>query len=861
MAFQAPGSPGQPTVNAGAVVITSPTSSSTYDAGTSASLNISGTAASNRSVSACTWSNNLGGSGSTTGTTTWSITGVALTVGSNVITITCTNSDGVTANDVITVTRSSGSTNCTPNVALTQAAIQTALTSASAGSTVCLPVGTLAVGSTIDASAAAIAANVTLMGQTSCTGAGQTLSCTDSTVLTLTGSGKLLNITLPTTGIFRMSGLTFQGLSCTADHSMSFQPFNSANYVSARFDHNHWLNFCNFNFEGSNLHGVADHNYFDNPTGPPGANQVRPFGVDTDTEWTHATNFGTDTFNWFYFEDSRWERGIANDCYSSARMVFRYNYMNASGIQEHGTGHSGQNRGCRGIEAYYNTMIGSDNENRTTAVAIYTGSGIIFGNAVTYTCSQCGNSVMLDLVETRQSNYTYPFDNQPNKWGFCGNFWSGTVNTNGTAVTWVSGGTSPNGNPINFFFDSGLSPTKTVQAAAGSRITINGVNYTLASNAAATSLTLTSSAGVQSNVPFVFKSDWDSNTDSTGYPCLDQVGRGAGDLLASDFPTKVNSTLGSIIAWPRQALEPVYEWLNTGTVGSSWVSVFRSPASSANIVANRDYYVGHGNTNCNAGAGSCTAGVGNGVLASIPANCTAGVAYWATDTNGLYKCASANTWTWYYSPFTYPHPNVGTLPVNNYSTTFPSVENPMAEQNSVWTQGGSTGVNWTNVRTTANQAFGTINGFNGFDDSIAVLKGTWNATQGAQATVRVVTSHNNIQEVELLLRFSISANNAHGYEINCSVNPSDPYMQIIKWNGALGNFTPLDSRAVGCANGDTLSATISGTTIKAYKNGVFVFSVTDSTWASGAPGVGFYLQNVSGINADYGLSKFSAYGQ
>jgi hypothetical protein len=51
-----------------------------------------------------------------------------------------------------------------------------------------------------------------------------------------------------------------------------------------------------------------------------------------------------------------------------------------------------------------------------------------------------------------------------------------------------------------------------------------------------------------------------------------------------------------------------------------------------------------------------TTGVGLGLLSSRPATCTKGVAYWATDTKTLYKCTATNTWTAYYTPYTYPHP-------------------------------------------------------------------------------------------------------------------------------------------------------------------------------------------------------------
>lgn len=60
-------------------------------------------------------------------------------------------------------------------------------------------------------------------------------------------------------------------------------------------------------------------------------------------------------------------------------------------------------------------------------------------------------------------------------------------------------------------------------------------------------------------------------------------------------------------------------------------------------------------------------GVGYGLLSSRPATCTKGVGYWATDQGGwnnsgsggqgvFYKCTSTNTWSLYYTPYTYPHP-------------------------------------------------------------------------------------------------------------------------------------------------------------------------------------------------------------
>lgn len=92
------------------VTITSPTSAATYDAGTASMVALSGTASDvGRGLSAsCTWTNSLGGSGTATGTSSWSIASVSLTVGSNVIAVTCPDIIGNLGTDVLTVSRSSG---------------------------------------------------------------------------------------------------------------------------------------------------------------------------------------------------------------------------------------------------------------------------------------------------------------------------------------------------------------------------------------------------------------------------------------------------------------------------------------------------------------------------------------------------------------------------------------------------------------------------------------------------------------------------------------------------------------------------------------------------------------------------------
>lgn len=141
---------------------------------------------------------------------------------------------------------------------------------------------------------------------------------------------------------------------------------------------------------------------------------------------------------------------------------------------------------------------------------------------------------------------------------------------------------------------------------------------------------------------------WDGNEgvgDEAGYPCRDQIGRGAD---SSSWPASA--------PYPSQPLEPVYAYGNT----PSDVTVSVSSSSDHHIKANRDYYD-------YTASFDGTSGVGVGTLANRPSTCTPGVAYWATDQGEwnsensgpdgqLYKCTSTNTWELYYTPYTYPHP-------------------------------------------------------------------------------------------------------------------------------------------------------------------------------------------------------------
>ena len=90
----------------------------------------------------------------------------------------------------------------------------------------------------------------------------------------------------------------------------------------------------------------------------------------------------------------------------------------------------------------------------------------------------------------------------------------------------------------------------------------------------------------------------------------------------------------------------------------------------------------------------------------------------------------------------------------------------------------------------------------------------------------------------------------------------------MRWNGPLADFTYLGpsceypsvcGRVTGFAirNGDVAKATMIGSTINVYVNGILRAMGTDRTFAEGSPGIG-YNYGCDGTYAGFGWSNFSA---
>jgi hypothetical protein len=142
-----------------------------------------------------------------------------------------------------------------------------------------------------------------------------------------------------------------------------------------------------------------------------------------------------------------------------------------------------------------------------------------------------------------------------------------------------------------------------------------------------------------------------------------------------------------------------------------------------------------------------------------------------------------------------------------------------------------------------------------------VLSGSWGQDQTVQATVYAANqpdSDSAFEEVELRLRTTIAADEITGYEINFSTT-SDPYIQIVRWDGALDDFTYLSGvNGPGLQNGDVVSAAIRHNLITVYVNGVQVLQARDRTYTSGSPGMGFFFGGTEAANSDFGFTNYSA---
>jgi hypothetical protein len=474
--------------------------------------------------------------------------------------------------------------------------------------------------------------NLTIQGQTTvnCTGTAGTSSylctATNNTVITdaTTPSNKpFFQINAAASQHVRFTGITYYNSSGGAPKYHGGIYFTGSQNL--RLDH------CSFNSTfgtavymvgiGSGIEGVGDHNV---AIGAGGifdiTNQIGDNIGFGDGTWAKPTNFGT---NQFWFSENNYLVGIAS-----------------------GSNLSGSGEDCLDAGAFverYNTFLNIAAPLQDHATKTEGGR-------------QRGCRAMEFYHNYITSTASGPY------------FAAGGMK-GATALIWDNVVTA---HAYNYFQGSSTDRNTTA---------VNETNPAGGWGWCGTTVKIEHGAGPSNGVG----SAWDGNSNTaTGYPCLDQIGRGMavqpldGQTFTPSGPGPSNSVTGckpvtpaTCNAWPQQYLEPVYMFMNTLPTGRSGEILIQD-----SVTANdRDYYY-----DCNSYNSSCSGGftgehgTGFGLLSARPSSCTAGpggtfgqsptgsygVAYFATDANGgrgeLDVCTSTNTWTPVYTPYTYPHP-------------------------------------------------------------------------------------------------------------------------------------------------------------------------------------------------------------
>lgn len=456
-----------------------------------------------------------------------------------------------------------------------------AIASASPGDTVNVPSGTCT-WTTPSSFNPTVVLNkaITLQGQTTCTGAGATVTCTDHTIIqdnTGTQAGEdPLSITASNA---RVTGFTFTNIQASGDSKYMIS--TASNTTGWRIDHNKLTSNTSTTIHGIGAFGfgLIDHNLTGslNTAVDIEGSDSRDGTYQGDYNWSHSLGAGTANAVYIEANEFAFASGVllngAIDCYAGGRFVSRFNDFKNTNWGNHGLDSTTNARSCLLVESYNNTYANAGTH-------IFQWSN--FRGGVQYvfdeTVSATGGSYdrYLDLRNYRADNTLY-------QWGQCG----------------------------------------------GSNVI-------------------------------------DQNTASQhGWACRDQVGRGPETAPSTDWP--VNTSTPSY----SEASFPSYFWGNSwkGATPTSAVVFVCDNAGVCNgsgdaslfqIINNRDFFY-------EASAFNGTSGTGTGTLASRPATCTTGVAYWATDQGSwnlsgsggqgvLYVCTATNTWTLYYTPYTYPHP-------------------------------------------------------------------------------------------------------------------------------------------------------------------------------------------------------------
>lgn len=212
----------------------------------------------------------------------------------------------------------------------------------------------------------------------------------------------------------------------------------------------------------------------------------------------------------------------------------------------------------------------------------------------------------------------------------------------------------------------------------------------------------------------------------------------------------------------------------------------------------------------------------------------------------------------------------GGLSLPPYSTTFSGGNEDPISEGGVWVNGLAVGEDWGDCAITNGIAHGKHVPTQ-FADPTAILTGTWPADHEAEGIIQGVDTQGGTcgAEVEIRTRSVVSAGVNRGIEFLWSTRTASNYLQIVRWNGPLGDFDLLYNTDPGVTptNGFTLRGRSVGTThtveiLNGVGSIVFTDAVTDATFSDGNPGMGFYIGSSClgdlGPEDDFGFESYAA---
>src|SRR5215469_895962 len=440
-------------------------------------------------------------------------------------------------------------------------------------------------------------------GAISATTSGAGTTGTDVTTITdqVTGNSHvLMSFNSPSPKTFRLTGIAFIQNTSSVATGLGMVTIGGTT-TAARIDHCHFYS----QFTGNKgLHigilGVADHIFFDALTGII----TNDLSFENGGNWLGTDPTGNADTSWtdtdhfgtsqFFFVE---DTRFNQGWVSDCAVGGRYVIRNSTMISVGGIANHGLNPGrVRGCRAaeIYNNTFTATQANQNGGSTYSNNSGA----AIYWGNTSTWYRTMVGMDITRKNNQPYTMQPTPTGWGYCGTNFSGTG------------------------------------------------------------------------------SNWDGNILATnGVPCMDQPGRGAGDRISGAFPNVVNQTTNTI-TWPHEALDPLYVFANTYNPAGFGSDAIMA-ASNTLFTDNQDFYqqylptYGEPGSNCTTSPCNITAGVNQATRAPVNGTdtCVAGtdpklvvsapgVGWWNSATSTLYVCNPTNTWSVYYTPFTYPHPLV-----------------------------------------------------------------------------------------------------------------------------------------------------------------------------------------------------------